>query len=108
MTRLLLSALLASALAVNGAAVAQYVKPKLGQCSAAGQMVAAEALNRGSDLHSSRIFFDADAKWLSREIGMALPGSSWVVLFSYSNGSLGVLSFVGLPECWRLQILERR
>jgi hypothetical protein len=107
----LLAALALSAAIVNSAAVAQYHRktpPRIEGCAKASDVIAAEAHNRGHEYRSARIFRDGDAQWLSGQIGMALHGSDLVVLFSYSDGSAGVASLVNAPECWRLQILERR
>lgn len=110
MTRLLLAGLLASALAVNGAAVAQWKRPapKIEGCATTRQIIEAEAFNRGLEYKDAYVFRGPDALFLSRWAGMSFPGVEPVVLVSYSNGSLAIISFVGAPECWRLEILERR
>lgn len=99
MTRLL-SALLVSAVAVTGAAAQS--------CPSVGELIAAERFNRGPEYREAFFFTGAAARWLSREAGMAFPGTDQVLGISYSDGSLGLFSYVGWPECWRLQVMERR
>lgn len=77
-------------------------------CQTAREIIAAEAYNRGHEFKDARIFGAGDAVFLSRWAGMAFPGVEPVVIVSYSDGSVGIISFVGLPECWRVQVLERR
>lgn len=111
MTRLLLSALLVSAVAVNGHAFAQWKRPapRTEGCWTAKQVIEAEIYNRGREFKDARVVgAREDALFLSRWAGMSFPGVEPVVLVSYSDGSLAVISFVGSPECWRLEILERR
>lgn len=109
MTRILLSGFLASVIAVNGAAIAQYRKaPKLEGCATASQIIAAEAYNRGREYKDAFEFKGEGALFLSRWVGMAFPGVEPVVVVSYSDGSAALLSFVGAPECWRMQVMERR
>lgn len=110
MTRILLAALLASAAAVNGAAVAQWKRPapRIEGCASPKQVIAAEIHNRGNEFKDARTFTGDDALFLSRWVGMAFPGVDPVVVVSYSDGSAALISFVGAPECWRLQIMERR
>lgn len=108
--RLLLSALLASAVAVNGAAVAQWKRPapKIEGCASTRQIIEAEAFNRGLEYKDAHVFRGPDALFLSRWAGFAFPGVEPVVVVSYSDGSAAVISFVGAPECWRLQSVGRR
>ncbi len=110
MTRLLLSALLVSAVAVNGAAFAQWKRPapRIEGCATPKQVIAAEIHNRGHEFKDARTFQGEEALFLSRWVGMAFPGVEPVVVVSYSNGDAAIISFTGAPECWRLEILERR
>ena len=110
MTRLLLSALLASAVVVNSAAIAQWKRPapKLEGCATPRQVIESEAFNRGLEYKDAHIFRGPEAFFLSRWVGMAFPGVEPVVVVSYSNGDAAIISFTGAPECWRLQVFERQ
>jgi len=106
----LIVTLLAVAVFANGTAAAQWKRPapKIEGCATVKEIVTAEAFNRGHAYKDAHEFHGTDAMFLSRWVGMAFPGVSSVVVVSYSDGSAAVLSFVGAPECWRMQIMERR
>lgn len=110
MTRLLLSAILVSATIVNGASVAQWKRPapRTEGCWTVKQTIEAEIYRAGHEFKDAHPFYGPDALFLSRSIGMSFPGVEPVVVVSYSDGSAAILSFVGAPECWRRQIMERR
>lgn len=111
MTRILICALLASATAVNSAAIAQWKRPRPPQiegCATSRQIIEAEAARFGNHYTDAHIFHGTDAVFLSSRLGLAYPGVSTVVVVAYSDGSAGIFSSVAAPECWRAEFLERR
>lgn len=106
----LIAAALASAIAVNTAAIAQWRRAveKIEGCATARQIIEAEAFRAGVSYKDSHVFRGPDAMFLSRAIGMAFPGSSTVVMISYSSGDAAILSQVPAPECWRREEFGRR
>ena len=104
----ILAALLGAAVIAAVSAVAWTRAPKLKPCPTVAELIEAERFNRGPEFWGSYFFTGPQAHWLSRALGMAHPGVGRVLVIGYSDGSAGIFSYVGPPECWRLQILERR
>ena len=106
----LVSAALLSGIVANTAAIAQWRRSveKIEGCATARQSIEAEAFRAGVSYKDSHVFRGPDAMFLSRAIGMAFPGSSTVVMVSYSSGDAAILSQVPAPECWRREDFGRR
>lgn len=106
----LVSAALLSGIVANTAAIAQWRRSveKIEGCAEPRQIIEAEAFRAGVSYKDSHVFRGPDAMFLSRAIGMAFPGSSTVVMVSYSSGDAAILSQVPAPECWRREDLGRR
>lgn len=90
------------------ASYAQSKRPHIVGCANVNEIVAAEAFNRGNQYKDARVFISTDALFLSRSAGHPYPGTATVIVISYVDGSIAILSYVDLPECWKMQVLERR
>jgi hypothetical protein len=105
----LLTLFLLAAIGLNTSAIAQFKKqPKIEGCATPQQIIMAEAFNRGNEFKDAFVFKGDSAKFLSRWAGAFFPGTEPVVMVNYNDGSASVISFVGAPECWRDQAMERR
>lgn len=82
--------------------------PKIEGCATPRHIILTEAYNRGNEYKDAFVFLDEGAQFLSRWAGLSFPGVGTTVVVTYSDGSASINSFVGHPECWRQQVMERR